>query len=104
MLFSTIAICLLAALPIASAGPPSWHNFGGPGKKCLSPQQVQSLLDGYSYLLQFPGGPNFTPTANNILTPDFQVFSDSILTLSNRPVRTSHRHFSTLTIANLRLA
>jgi hypothetical protein len=77
---------LLAASAIAAPGKGGWGPWNG-GPNCLSPAQVKSLIDGYTYLLVNPGGPDFNSTANAILTPDFQVFSDSILYLSGRPVR-----------------
>lgn len=87
MLFTTIAAGLLAALPIVSAGPPNWGGWGGPPpKNCLSASSVKALIDGYTYLLVNPGGPDFNATALSILTEDFQVFSDSILYLSGRPL------------------
>ena len=80
MLLSTVFTSALLGAG-ALAGPP-WGNWGN----CLSPSRVKALVDGYTYLLVHPGGQDFNSTANTILTPDFEVFSDSILTLSGRPV------------------
>ena len=87
MQFTTLVTsALLAASAIAAPGG-GWGPWGGgPPKNCVSPSGIKALVDGYTYLLVNPGGPNFNATANKILTPDFQVFSDSILYLSGRPV------------------
>lgn len=55
---------------------------------CLNDTGVNTLVDGYTYLLEHPGGPDFNATAEAILSnSSFVVESDSILTLSGRPVR-----------------
>ncbi|POS78538.1 hypothetical protein DHEL01_v203070 [Diaporthe helianthi] len=58
----------------------------GPPKNCLTPAAINTLVDGYTYLLENPLGPDFNSTANKILSDKFQVLSDSILTLSQRPL------------------
>lgn len=58
----------------------------GPPKHCLTPANVNTVVEGYTYLLEKPLGPDFNSTANKILSDKFQVLSDSILTLSQRPV------------------
>lgn len=71
-----------------------WGNWGGYGKgphgapvPCLNQTSVDYLVNGYTYLLEHPGGPDFNATANAILSDKFFVSSDSINTLSQRPVR-----------------
>lgn len=92
-----LSTILSAALLVASAiaAPRKDKGFchqkrDGPGRPLygdsLSDAEVKKLIDGYTYLLVNPGGPDFNKTANAILTEDFQVFSDSILYLSGRPV------------------
>ncbi|KAK7733974.1 hypothetical protein SLS53_007969 [Cytospora paraplurivora] len=53
---------------------------------CLDAAGVTTLVDGYTYLLEQPGGPDFNSTADAILSDKFFVDSDSILTLSQRPL------------------
>lgn len=61
---------------------------GHHGATCLNQTGVNALVDGYTYLLEYPGGDNFNATANAILSANnFTVQSDSILTLSGRAVR-----------------
>lgn len=60
----------------------------GPPKNCLNQASIDTLINGYTYLLEHPGGPDFNSTAEAILSDKFQVLSDSILTLSGRPVST----------------
>ena len=85
MLLSTLfTSSLLAAGALAT--PPGFGGWG-PWGSCLTDSQVASLISGYTYLLVYPGGPDFNSTAEAILSPTFEVFSDSILTLSGRPVR-----------------
>ncbi|KAI3395274.1 hypothetical protein diail_1628 [Diaporthe ilicicola] len=55
-----------------------------PGQ-CLNDTSVNTLVQGYTYLLEKPLGPDFNSTAERILSDKFEVFSDSILTLSSRP-------------------
>lgn len=95
MHFSAI---LSGALLVASVfaapgnGKGSCHQKRGDGPnrplygESLSDAEVAKLISGYTYLLVNPGGPDFNKTAKAILTEDFQVFSDSILYLSGRPV------------------
>lgn len=87
-----VSVLLTAPLLLASAIASPW---GGPlpglrdGGKCLNGSQVQTLLDGYTYLLRFPQGANFDATANQILSDSFFVSSDSINSLAGIPVRSS---------------
>lgn len=67
----------------------SSSHGGGPHHACLNKTGIAALVDGYTYLLEHPGGSAFNTTANTILSAtNFTVQSDSILTLSGRPVRT----------------
>ncbi|KUI70074.1 hypothetical protein VM1G_06552 [Cytospora mali] len=59
---------------------------GAAGYHCLNETGVATLVNGYTYLLEKPGGPSFNSTANAILSDKFFVDSDSILTLSQRPL------------------
>lgn len=92
MLFTSKFITtLLAATTAILAHRPEngnrpWHHNGGDHKPCLNETGINTLVDGYTYLLQFPGGPDFNSTASAILADDFVVWSDSILTLSGRAV------------------
>lgn len=84
MHFSFPFVITLAAGALAQGhwnGPP-------PLGHCLNDTSVATLVDGYTYLLEKPLGPDFNSTAEAILSDKFQVFSDSILTLSQRPVST----------------
>ncbi|KAF3761879.1 hypothetical protein M406DRAFT_333924 [Cryphonectria parasitica EP155] len=77
---------LLRALAVSAAprgGPGGW---GGPHGPCLNSTGVDVLVEGYTYLLEYPGGPDFNSTAEAILSDEFVVESDSILTLSGRPL------------------
>jgi hypothetical protein len=88
MRFSAIATTLaLAANALALPGGP-WQNWAGyPGYQCLNATQVSKIISGYTYLLQSPGGPQFASIATSILdSSNFTVQSDSINTLSQRPV------------------
>jgi len=80
MLFSIPSV--LALVSGALAGPI------GPPKHCLNQASINTLVNGYTYLLEKPLGPDFNSTAEAILSDKFQVLSDSILTLSQRPVST----------------
>lgn len=83
MLFSVPTVLALAAGALAGGyGPPPPFN-------CLNKTGVDTLVNGYTYLLEHPLGPDFNSTANAILSDKFQVLSDSILTLSQRPVSTT---------------
>ncbi|ETI27889.1 hypothetical protein G647_00338 [Cladophialophora carrionii CBS 160.54] len=64
------------------------HYGHGMNDKCLTKGDVQTLIDGYTYLLEYPGGPEFNKTADSILSDKFVVWSDSINTLGSRPLGT----------------
>lgn len=86
---SQALVCIVSLLSVASAGP-SWGPWNGGqwnGGPCLSSAAAQNIVDGYTYLLEHPGGPDFNATANELLDNSFQVFSDSIQTLQGAPVR-----------------
>lgn len=83
----------LAAMGTAAHGGPGWtppYGRGGghpPHPACLNDTGVTTLVDGYTYLLEHPGGADFNSTAERILSnSSFVVESDSILTLSGRAV------------------
>lgn len=86
------SIILTGSLLVASAvagpwGGPSWGNWPGKGgANCLNDAEVKTLLDGYTYLLQFPQGADFNATANKILSDSFFVSSDSINSLAGIPL------------------
>ena len=54
-------------------------------RDCVTQSIVDSIIDNYTYLLTQPGEnpEHFNATAMKVLTNDFQVYSDSILTLAN---------------------
>lgn len=82
MLFSIPFVLTFVAGAVAGGyGPP-------PPRNCLNQTGVDTLVNGYTYLLEHPLGPDFNSTAEAILSDKFQVLSDSILTLSQRPVST----------------
>lgn len=84
MLFSIPFVLSLVAGALAGGyGPPT------PPRHCLDQDGVDKLVNGYTYLLEKPLGPDFNSTAEAILSDKFQVLSDSILTLSQRPVSTT---------------
>lgn len=85
MIFSIAFFLNLVAGALAGGG------YGGlPPSRCLNKTGVDTLVNGYTYLLEHPLGPDFNSTADAILSDDkFQVLSDSILTLSQRPVSTT---------------
>lgn len=89
---STFAVALSFA---AGALAQRWHaQYGTPRSgrwHCLNETGVTALVDGYTYLLEKPGGPSFNSTAEAILSSKFFVDSDSILTLSQRPVSVAPR-------------
>lgn len=85
MLFSIPFVLTLAA-GVLAGGPGGYTGRGAPPGCCLNDTGVNTLVNGYTYLLEHPGGPDFNSTAEAILSDKFQVFSDSILTLSQRPV------------------
>lgn len=68
---------------------------------CLSNDDVQTLVNGYTYLLEKPGGPDFNSTANAILSDQFTVWSDSINTLGNRTVSAIHSIFDLIVKLNI---
>lgn len=84
---STFAVALSVA---AGALAQRWHGQNGAPRSghwhCLNETGVETLVNGYTYLLEKPGGPSFNSTAEAILSSKFFVDSDSILTLSQRPV------------------
>jgi hypothetical protein len=94
MRFSTLlsgALVVVGVIAAPNGGCRGKYCGGGwqdapQGGEALSSDQVANLINGYTYLLEHPGGPDFNSTANAILAADFQVFSDSILYLSGRPV------------------
>ncbi|KAG6368947.1 hypothetical protein INS49_003165 [Diaporthe citri] len=80
MLFSIpIVLTFVAGALAGGYGPP-------PPRNCLNKTGVDTLVNGYTYLLEHPLGPDFNSTAEAILSDKFQVLSDSILTLSQRPL------------------
>lgn len=81
-MLSSISFVLTLAAGVLAGG------YGPPGR-CLNDTGVNTLVNGYTYLLESPLGPDFNSTAEAILSDKFQVFSDSILTLSQRPVSTT---------------
>lgn len=84
------SIILVPALLAGALAAPNWGPWGG--KQCLKESTVQTLIDGYTYLLRFPQGANFNATANAILSDTaFNVVSDSINTLAGIPV-SCHAH------------
>lgn len=84
---STFAVALSVA---AGALAQRWHGQNGAPRSghwhCLNETGVETLVNGYTYLLEKPGGPSFNSTAEAILSSKFFVDSDSILTLSQRPL------------------
>ncbi|KIW96364.1 uncharacterized protein Z519_03433 [Cladophialophora bantiana CBS 173.52] len=64
------------------------HRDKGMSKGCLKSTDADYLVKGYTYLLQYPGGPDFNKTANRVLSDQFVVWSDSINTLGNRALGT----------------
>lgn len=84
---SSILLTLSLVLPSALALP-GWGPWGHSGHKgpCLNDAAVNTLLTGYTYLLEFPTGADFNTTANAILSDKFFVSSDSIDTLAGIPV------------------
>lgn len=97
----TLLLTLVTSTAVAHEGP-RWvpNKYGGGGGEggsgghpphyypaCLNDTGVNTLVDGYTYLLEHPGGADFNTTAEAILSnSSFVVESDSILTLSGRPV------------------
>lgn len=84
---TSIVTALAFAAGALAQGWGGWGWKGGPNPApCLDEAAVMKLVTGYTYLLEHPGGPDFNTTANDILSDKFFVDSDSILTLSQRPV------------------
>lgn len=85
------ALITLAASALAHGGGGRDPQHGGghpPRPACLNATGVNTLVNGYTYLLEHPGGADFNSTAEAILSDtSFMVDSDSILTLSGRAVR-----------------
>ncbi|KKY39777.1 hypothetical protein UCDDA912_g00202 [Diaporthe ampelina] len=80
MLFSIPFVLALVVGAVAG-------GYGRPPlKRCLNATSVDTLVNGYTYLLEKPLGPDFNSTAEAILSDKFSVLSDSILTLSQRPL------------------
>ncbi|KAK5953646.1 hypothetical protein OHC33_005590 [Knufia fluminis] len=80
---------LLVASAVASPTWGQWHGNGnnGNGKgACLNDATVNTLIDGYTYLLRYPQGQDFNSTANALLSDSFFVSSDSINTLAGIPL------------------
>lgn len=93
-MYIPLSISILAlAMGTAAYSGPGWapqHRGGdhAPHPTCLNDTGVTTLVDGYTYLLEHPGGADFNSTAQSILSnTTFVVESDSILTLSGRAVR-----------------
>ena len=61
-------------------------------QNCLTMDVVDGIIDDYTYLMTQPGrNPDvFNATAEKLLTDDFMVLSESILTLGNIPVSLQH--------------
>lgn len=77
-----------ALLAIGASALPqdvSTESFGG-NSRCLSDGGADYLVKGYANLLEFPQGPTFNTTAKKLLSDKFVVWSDSINSLSGRPV------------------
>ncbi|KAJ4393383.1 hypothetical protein N0V93_002593 [Gnomoniopsis smithogilvyi] len=90
-MYIPLSISILAlAMGTAAYSGPGWapqHRGGdhAPHPTCLNDTGVTTLVDGYTYLLEHPGGADFNSTAQSILSnTTFVVESDSILTLSGR--------------------
>jgi hypothetical protein len=70
------------------AAASSWkaRETGTHQPRCLTNTTASTLINGYTYLLEKPTGPNFTSISETILTEDFSVWSDSIRFLRGHPV------------------
>lgn len=96
----TLLLSLITRTAVAHEGP-RWapNKYGGGNHPphyptCLNDTGVNTLVDGYTYLLEHPGGADFNATAEAFLSnSSFVVESDSILTLSGRPVRIENHLF-----------
>ncbi len=81
-------LAVLAGNVLAGSARHQWGPKGGPfyQEGCLTDDGANYLIQGYTYLLEHPGGPDFNSTASAILSDKFSVLSDSINFLSNKPV------------------
>ncbi|CAN8098018.1 unnamed protein product [Discula destructiva] len=91
MRFSLSTTILALTTGAFARGPYGWPGRNGsgaghhPAPNCLDATGVDTLVAGYTYLLEYPGGADFNSTAEAILSDNgFAVLSDSILTLSGR--------------------
>ena len=84
------SIPLVLAFSLGALAQPPWGgpwNFNRPAAQtCLNASQVTTLLNGYTYLLEYPQGADFNATAEALLSDKFAVYSDSINTLASYPV------------------
>lgn len=87
MYASTFVVALAFATGALAQGRFGRKGAPHPEHPCLNETGVATLVNGYAYLLESPGGVDFNSTADAILSDKFFVDSDSILTLSERPVR-----------------
>lgn len=87
MYTSMFAVALAFAAGVLGGGGFGRKGPPHPEHHCLNETGVATLVNGYAYLLESPGGVYFNSTAEAILSDKFFVDSDSILTLSQRPVR-----------------
>lgn len=63
------------------------HPYNHPGyRACLNDTAAEAIVNRYKYLLEKPQAPDFSAKVYEVASPSFHVVSDSILTLSNRPV------------------
>ncbi|EXJ86666.1 hypothetical protein A1O3_03619 [Capronia epimyces CBS 606.96] len=82
ILSATLAMTMTVMVSVLAHPWTDW-----PGQQtCLNDTGVAYLVQGYTYLLEQPGGPDFNSTANTILSDQFFVCSDSINSLSGRPL------------------
>ena len=93
MLFLPFCLASLAlAKPFPDNKPKPDAGYGN--DECLTKDTVDTVIEGYKYLLTQPGEDpeQFNATAERLLADDFKVYSDSILTLAHRPVSPSITH------------
>lgn len=83
------AIFALGASALPQPQDVSTDSFGGGNSRCLSDGGANYIVSGYAKLLEFPQGPDFNATAQKLLSNKFVVWSDSINSLSGRPVSAS---------------
>lgn len=63
------------------------YNNNHPGyRACLNNAAAETIVSRYKYLLENPQAPDFSAKVYEVASPRFHIVSDSILTLSNRPV------------------